>query len=134
MNIGIAGNGKIIEMCIRDRSWNVPGSLPEWKECVLERAKSMLERDKNHPSILWWSCGNESYAGECIRAMSQYFRKTDPSRLVHYEGVFWNREFNDISDVESRMYAPPKEVREYLSLIHILHPDGRQSVHKPSAE
>lgn len=95
-------------------SWNVPGSLPEWKECVIDRAKSMLERDKNHTSILWWSCGNESYAGECIRAMSQYFRQTDPSRLVHYEGVFWNREFNDISDVESRMYAPPKEVRKYL--------------------
>ncbi len=95
-------------------SWNVPGSLPEWRECVLDRAKSMLERDKNHVSILWWSCGNESYAGECIRAMSRYFRETDPSRLVHYEGVFWNREFNDISDVESRMYAPPKEVRAYL--------------------
>src|SRR5699024_7076677 len=43
-------------------SWNVPASLPEWKECVLDRAKSMLERDKNHPSVLIWSCGNESYA------------------------------------------------------------------------
>lgn len=95
-------------------SWNVPGSLPEWEACVLDRAVSMLERDKNHPCILWWSCGNESYAGTCIRAMSRYFHEKDPSRLVHYEGVFWNREFNDISDVESRMYAPPQEVREYL--------------------
>ena len=110
----LESHGSWQKMGACEPSWNVPGSLPEWKECVLDRAKSMLERDKNHPSILWWSCGNESYAGECIRAMSQYFRKTDPSRLVHYEGVFWNREFNDISDVESRMYAPPKEVREYL--------------------
>ena len=49
-------------------SWNVPGSRPEWKEAVLDRAKSMFERDKNHPSVLIWSCGNESYAGTCIEA------------------------------------------------------------------
>ncbi|MGI5947796.1 MAG: glycoside hydrolase family 2 TIM barrel-domain containing protein [Lachnospiraceae bacterium] len=110
----LESHGSWQKMGACEPSWNVPGSLSEWKECVVDRAKSMLERDKNHTSILWWSCGNESYAGECIRAMSQYFRQTDPSRLVHYEGVFWNREFDDISDVESRMYAPPKEVREYL--------------------
>ena len=56
-------------------SWNVPGSLPEWQEVVLDRATSMLERDKNHPSVLIWSCGNESYAGEDIFQMSEYFRK-----------------------------------------------------------
>ena len=110
----LESHGSWQKMGACEPSWNVPASLPEWKACVLDRAKSMLERDKNHTSVLWWSCGNESYAGECIRAMSQYFRQTDPSRLVHYEGVFWNREFDDISDVESRMYAPPKEVREYL--------------------
>lgn len=96
-------------------SWNVPGSLPEWKECVVDRAKSMLERDKNHPSILIWSCGNESYAGEDILAMSEFFKERDPDRLVHYEGVFWNREFDRISDMESRMYAKPDEVERYLS-------------------
>ncbi|ANU49268.1 beta-galactosidase [Enterocloster clostridioformis] len=95
-------------------SWNVPGSLPEWEDCVVDRAVSMLERDKNHPCILWWSCGNESYAGTCNLAMSRYFHEKDPSRLVHYEGVYWNREFNEISDVESRMYAPLREVRDYL--------------------
>ena len=95
-------------------SWNVPASLPEWKECVLDRAKSMLERDKNHPSVLIWSCGNESYAGEDILAMSEFFHKRDNSRLVHYEGVFWNRDFNDISDMESRMYAKPQDICEYL--------------------
>ena len=95
-------------------SWNVPGSLPEWRDCVVDRARSMFERDKNHVSILFWSCGNESYAGEDILAMAEFFRANDPSRLVHYEGVFHCREFDRISDVESRMYAPPWEIREYL--------------------
>ena len=95
-------------------SWNVPASLPQWREVVLDRARSMLERDKNHPSILIWSCGNESYAGENILAMSDYFRERDSSRLVHYEGVFWNREFDRTSDMESRMYAKPDEIVEFL--------------------
>lgn len=97
-----------------DPTWNVPGSLPEWRSCVLDRAESMFERDKNHVSILFWSCGNESYAGEDILAMSNYFRQQDPDRLVHYEGVFHNRDFDAISDVESRMYAPPQDIRSYL--------------------
>ncbi len=97
-----------------DPSWNVPGSLPEWRDCVVDRARSMFERDKNHVSVLLWSCGNESYAGTCIQAMADFFRAHDPSRLVHYEGVFHCREFDGISDVESRMYAPPEAVRDYL--------------------
>ena len=98
-----------------DPSWNVPGSLPEWKEAVLDRAKSMYERDKNHASVLIWSCGNESYCGEDIAAMSEYFRSVDPTRLVHYEGVFHNKTYEDvISDMESRMYAYPQEIIDYL--------------------
>ena len=95
-------------------SWNIPASLPEWKEAVLDRAKSMLERDKNHPSVIIWSCGNESYAGEDILAISEFFHNRDNSRLVHYEGVFWNRDFDHISDMESRMYAKPQDICEYL--------------------
>lgn len=89
-----------------DPSWNVPGSLPEWKEAVLDRAKSMYERDKNHSSVLIWSCGNESYCGEDIAAMSEYFRSVDPTRLVHYEGVTRvpNHQYDSITDMESRMY------------------------------
>lgn len=97
-----------------DPSWNVPGSLPQWREAVMDRAVSMFQRDKNHPSILIWSCGNESYAGEGIEAISDFFHKNDPTRLVHYEGVFWNRQFDHISDMESRMYAKPAEIEEYL--------------------
>lgn len=95
-------------------SWNVPGSVPEWRECVVDRVRSMFERDKNHTAVLIWSCGNESYAGEDILAMADFFRSHDGSRLVHYEGVFHNREFDGISDMESRMYAPPEAIRAYL--------------------
>lgn len=96
-------------------SWNVPGRLKEWKEAVLDRARTNFECFKNHPSVLFWSLGNESYAEEDIAQMNEFYKKKDPTRLVHYEGVFHNREFEDrISDVESRMYAYPQEIREYL--------------------
>ncbi|MCM1123650.1 MAG: beta-galactosidase [Eubacterium sp.] len=96
-------------------SWNVPGSLPEWKEVVVDRARSNFETFKNHPSILFWSLGNESYAGDNIEAMQSFLKEKDDSRLVHYEGVFHNRAYEDtISDVESRMYATPDEIVEYL--------------------
>lgn len=98
-----------------DPSWNVPGNLPEWREVVVDRARTNFETFKNHPSILFWSLGNESYAGDNIAAMNQYFKEQDDSRLVHYEGVVHNRAYKDcISDVESRMYARPAEIEEYL--------------------
>lgn len=94
--------------------WVIPGSRPEWLDIILDRASSMLERDKNHPSVLIWSCGNESFGGENIYKMSEYFREKDPSRLVHYEGVFHDRSFNETSDMESRMYAKAEEIESYL--------------------
>ena len=96
-------------------SWNVPGSNPEWQACVLDRANSMFQRDKNHPSILIWSLGNESYVGTCLENMTKFFHEADDTRLVHYEGCFWNRDFAHISDMESRMYAKPQEIDEYLA-------------------
>ncbi len=93
---------------------NLPGDIPEWRGAVLDRAKSMYERDKNHPCILIWSCGNESYCGENIAAMAEYFHKEDTRRLVHYEGVAWNRKYDYITDMESRMYAKPADIEEYL--------------------
>src|SRR5699024_9094427 len=95
-------------------SWNIPGSDLRWNEIVLDRAKSMYDRDKNHPLILIWSCGNECYAGEVLLNVANYFRQKDPQRLVHYEGVFHCREFDQISDIESRMYAKPHEIEQYL--------------------
>lgn len=93
---------------------NIPASLPEWREAVLDRARSMYERDKNHPSVLIWSCGNESYCGDDIAAMAEFFHKEDKRRLVHYEGVVSNRKYDYITDIESRMYAKPADIDEYL--------------------
>lgn len=112
-NLESHGSWQKLSTC--EPSWNVPGDLEEWRDCVVDRAASMFERDKNHTAILFWSCGNESYAGKDILAMSQYFHEKDSTRLVHYEGVSQNRDYNQISDVESRMYAPPKEIREFLT-------------------
>ena len=96
-------------------SWNVPGSLPQWKEAVLDRARNNFEYFKNHVSILFWSLGNESYAGDNIESMYRYYKEKRDGRLVHYEGIFNNREYKKtVTDVESRMYAKPQEIREYL--------------------
>ncbi len=93
----------------------VPGDDPAWQDAVNDRARSMIERDKNHPSILIWSCGNESYGGEVIYNMSNLMREMDDTRLVHYEGVSFDRRYNDTSDIESRMYTRPWEVEKYLT-------------------
>ena len=111
-NLESHGSWQKLGVC--EPSWNVPGDLDIWKPACLDRAKSMFERDKNHPSIIMWSCGNEAYAGTVIQAMSDYFKEVDDTRIVHYEGVFWNRKYDDISDVESRMYAKAKEIEAYL--------------------
>ena len=96
-------------------SYNVPGSVPQWRDVVVDRARTNYETFKNHTAILFWSLGNESYAGDNIVKMNEFYKKHDDSRLVHYEGVCHTPEYRDrISDVESWMYLPPKEVEEYL--------------------
>ena len=92
----------------------LPGDRPEWLGAVLDRANSMLQRDKNHASVLIWSCGNESFGGRDIYEMSRFFRETDPTRLVHYEGVFHDRRYPDTSDMESQMYTPAADVAAFL--------------------
>ena len=99
---------------VSDYDMVVPGDKKEWMPLLLDRANSMYMRDRNHSSILIWSCGNESYGGSDIFEMSEFFRKKDPGRLVHYEGVFNDRRYNDTSDIESRMYAKVADVKEYL--------------------
>lgn len=112
----LESHGSWQKMGAVESSWNVPGSVPQWREAVLDRARNNFETFKNHASVLFWSLGNESYAGENLAAMNRYFKERDPGRLVHYEGVFHNRQYVDrISDVESRMYATPAEIEEYLS-------------------
>ena len=97
-------------------SVNIPGSISQWREVVVDRARTNYETFKYHTSILFWSLVNESYAGDDIKAMNTYFKERQDGRLVHYEGSFYTRQYEDtISDVESRMYAKPYEIREYLS-------------------
>ncbi|WP_367377181.1 glycoside hydrolase family 2 TIM barrel-domain containing protein [Levilactobacillus cerevisiae] len=96
-------------------SYNVPGSLPQWQLAVLDRAKSNYEMFKNHPAVLFWSLGNESYAGDDIAAMDKFYHDVDPTRLTHYEGVCRNWVYADrISDMESMMYDPPRAIADYL--------------------
>ena len=96
-------------------SYNVPGSLAEWRNVVIDRARSNYETLKNHTSILFWSLGNESYAGENLIAMNQFYKSHDDTRLTHYEGVVHTPDLkNKISDLESYMYLPPKEAEKYL--------------------
>ncbi|WP_297815367.1 glycoside hydrolase family 2 TIM barrel-domain containing protein [uncultured Lactobacillus sp.] len=97
-----------------DATYNVPASKKIWLAACLDRANNMMQRDYNHPCVLIWSCGNESYAGSVIAKMADFLRKNDLHRLVHYEGVTHNRKFDQASDIESRMYAKPHEIEEYL--------------------
>lgn len=112
----LESHGSFQKLGAIEPSWNVPGSVPQWREVVIDRARSNYETFKNHTSILFWSLGNESYAGDDIEAMNKFFKDKNDGRLVHYEGSFHNRAYEDtISDVESRMYAKPYEIEEYLS-------------------
>ncbi|MEU8245533.1 glycoside hydrolase family 2 TIM barrel-domain containing protein [Nonomuraea sp. NPDC048916] len=83
-----------------------PAGDPRWAESCLDRMRRMVERDKNHPSVIMWSLGNEAGVGRNLAAMAAWTRERDPSRPIHYEG--------DLScahtDVYSRMYATHAEV------------------------
>lgn len=93
----------------------IPGDNPDWEPMMLDRVNSCYQRDKNHPSVLIWSCGNESYGGKVLFAMSEKFRELDPYRLVHYEGVFQDRRYDGTSDMESQMYPPVERIKAYLA-------------------
>lgn len=97
-----------------DYSLVIPGDKPCWEAVLLDRVNSIYQRDKNHPSVLIWSCGNESYGGSVIQKMADQFRELDPTRLVHYEGVFQDRRYNDSSDMESQMYPSAAAIEAFL--------------------
>lgn len=77
----------------------VPKSDDNWRAASIERISSMIQRDKNHPSILIWSLGNEAGSGNVFASMREYAHEADNSRPVHYEGD------NANADVESCMYC-----------------------------
>lgn len=95
---------------------NLPGSRIEWKNMALDRARANFELLKNHTSIIIWSLGNESYAGDNLECLDHFYHSHDKDRLVHYEGVSRNPVYrNQISDFESGMYMPPQKAEGYLS-------------------
>ena len=101
--------------------WAYICDAPEWTNACVDRAKLLYERDKNHACVIMWSLGNESGCGDNHRAMAAYIRGRDDRAIIHYENARLeyetrvNRDFKDISDVESRMYASLDYLREYLN-------------------
>ncbi|MCX2924551.1 glycoside hydrolase family 2 TIM barrel-domain containing protein [Streptomyces sp. NEAU-W12] len=83
-----------------------PTDDERWTPALLDRAARMVERDKNHPSVVMWSLGNEAGTGRGLTAMADWIRSRDPARPVHYEGDIDCRD----TDVYSRMYPPHAEV------------------------
>ena len=92
----------------------VPGSKARWEGACVDRVNSMMRRDYNHPSVVIWSLGNESYTGDVFHAMYKHVHDIDPNRPVHYEGVTKNRDYDDVTDIETRMYEHADVVEEYL--------------------
>ena len=90
-------------------------STPDWHAAFLDRAVRMAERDKNHPSIVMWSMGNESGYGPNFAAISAWLHDFDPTRPVHYEGAQGAGGEPDPKtvDVISRFYTRVKQ--EYLN-------------------
>ncbi|MFE4886245.1 glycoside hydrolase family 2 TIM barrel-domain containing protein [Streptomyces sp. NPDC056701] len=76
-----------------------PGADPAWRAALLDRAERMVERDKNHPSVVIWSLGNESGTGANLEAMAAWIRDRDPDRLIHYEGDWDNCVYTDLYSV-----------------------------------
>ncbi|MEV4969902.1 glycoside hydrolase family 2 TIM barrel-domain containing protein [Streptomyces scopuliridis] len=79
-----------------------PSDAPAWRAALLDRAERMVERDKNHPSVVMWSLGNEAGTGANLEAMAGWIRDRDPDRLIHYEGDWDNCAYTDVYSV---MYA-----------------------------
>ncbi|ETK31414.1 beta-galactosidase [Microbispora sp. ATCC PTA-5024] len=85
-----------------------PSDDPAWRDAYLDRIRRTVERDKNHPSVVIWSLGNEAGTGANLAAMSAWVRARDPGRPVHYEGDH----AGDYTDVYSRMYASVPETEQ----------------------
>jgi len=93
----------------------LPGNRPDWQDILLDRVNSLVQRDKNHACVILWSCGNESMGGDVICEMSRHFKRLDPTRPVHYEGVDHDPRRPETSDIYSKMYTPVKELRKFIA-------------------
>lgn len=83
---------------------------PEWTHAYLDRAQQVVERFKNHVSVIIWSLGNECFYGQNQAAMYQWIKERDPSRIIHYEQ---DREAES-ADIYSHMYSSPDTMLEHM--------------------
>lgn len=97
-----------------DKNHILPNDNQEWVSIILDRANSMYQRDKNHPSIVMWSLGNESYGGKVLSMEADFLRSKDSTRLIHYEGIVNDRRYPTTSDIESQMYTPASDVKNFI--------------------
>ncbi|MBN2501361.1 MAG: DUF4981 domain-containing protein [Anaerolineales bacterium] len=89
---------------------------PEWRSAFLERGVRMVERDKNHPSVLVWSLGNETGYGPNHDAIAGWIRGYDPDRIVHYEGAITHGQWHQghlSTDICGPMYPHIKDMVDY---------------------
>ena len=93
----------------------LPGDHLEFLDVIIKKDNAIYERDKNHPSVIIWSLGNESNVGKVLEESSKYFKEIDPLRLVHYEGSSSDKRYSCISDIDSTMYSSPNELKKRLS-------------------
>ncbi|RYV50460.1 glycoside hydrolase family 2 TIM barrel-domain containing protein [Pengzhenrongella frigida] len=91
----------------RDEWLGNPSEDPAWRDAYLDRMERVVERDKNHPSIVMWSLGNESGTGSNLAAIAAWTRARDAGRPIHYEGD----RAGDYTDVYSRMYPSIAETQ-----------------------
>ncbi|WP_431801216.1 glycoside hydrolase family 2 TIM barrel-domain containing protein [Halobacillus andaensis] len=116
-------------------NWDQLSDDPDWEEAYLDRMKRMVARDKNHPSIIMWSLGNESGFGRNHEAMAAWAKDYDDTRLIHYEGecraitrsesTYDPKRDPEASDVFTTMYTSVEVMdalgaRDDLSKPHIL--------------
>jgi len=111
----------------RGKNGLAPARIPAWKDQMMDRMVRMVERDKNHPSVIFWSPGNETGTGANITAMYDWTKSRDDSRLFQYgdatrvegEGLkgldakMGNSPYGKASDILSAFYPSPWDIEEY---------------------
>ncbi len=85
----------------------LPGNDPRWLTAALDRVGAMVHSDKNHPSVIIWSLGNEIGFGETIAIAASFCRTYDPTRLIH------KRQMNSVADMDSETYPSPENMIEH---------------------
>lgn len=92
----------------------LPGNHQEFNKFILDKDHAIYERDKNHPSIIIWSLGNESNVGSVLENSYNFFKNIDSLRLIHYEGTYFNKKYSHITDIDSGMYINPSFIARRL--------------------